>query len=234
MARCLRFLALLAACLAFAEPSTAVTDRAQVEDITTGPVQARQVKVGANSMEVEPPGEVTIRDVKAAKLGLAATEFEALSTREPKVPKLSLEGIPELPKKVPPEDEAIVDDAARKAESDQGGPGANGDPRAEGNAAMDASLRAERQALKEGRDPSEAHDIAEAVRERVKEDYARAADGGSLSAPPPEAQPQTPAPAPPSGPEVLEAPPPEPGVGDDANGGAGPGAQVIEVPQQQP
>jgi hypothetical protein len=99
-------------------------------------------------------------------------------------------------------------------------------------------MSATQDALNRGDSLGQATAVAEAARQRVRDDYGRAADGGSLEAPPKApAAPAERAAAPAEGaPEILEPPPKEPEEGEEGEAGKGGESAepaVIDVPQAQ-
>ncbi|MHB8416431.1 MAG: hypothetical protein ACYDCL_00035 [Myxococcales bacterium] len=201
-------------------------DQADVPEATCANVKVKKLKTGKVTTDIDTPGELKVKPLKVGKIDTASVDAADVVSKAEKVPKVTLEGIPELPKKPDPEDQALIDEAAQKAEADQGGPGGGQSQMAEQRAEVEASTSADQKALDQGRDPASTRNLDQEVRQRIQEDYARAADGGSLEKPPEEAQPAAPAPPAEALPEVLEPPKEEPS--EDGSEGAG---QVIDVSQ---
>ncbi|HUB08251.1 MAG TPA: hypothetical protein VMB50_14685 [Myxococcales bacterium] len=219
------------AVLAFAGSSYG-SDRGYVDDVEAHEIKVGKVGVLKDGVEIEPPNEVSVKGPKVGRDPPADVDVMELAVKPVKVMHPFLEGIPDLKKPPPPDDQEIADQAAQKAEGDQGGPGGGQQQMAEQRAEYEGSVRAEQQAVDQGKDMAEAHDIGEATRRRIQDDYGRAADGGSLSAPP-EDKKAAPPPAPAeTQPEVLEPPPQEGAPGEGAPDSSG-GPQVIDVPQQR-
>jgi hypothetical protein len=226
--------------LTFALRSSATTQHAAVEGIDVSDVIVKPVKVNKAGAEAVDSADVIVKQVKMTKMPVGKVTADSVDVRELKVQRIILEGLEDVKKKVTEDDEESVDKAAKKAEHEQGAAGSDEGSRmqTETRAETEASISATQDALNRGDSLGQATAVAEAARQRVRDDYGRAADGGSLEAPPKTpAAPAERAVAPgEAGPEILEAPPKESAEGEE--GEAGKGGEntepaVIDVPQAQ-
>jgi hypothetical protein len=231
MRRRLTWLSILAAGLGFALAAFASTQRGNVDEVQVMEVKVQQVKMPKDGVDVTEPHEVRIKKVQVTKVGLEDSTVNEVRPKATKVEKIIFEGLTDINQKkqpVTPDDEAAIDQAAQKAEADQGPAGGGQQQMAEQRAENEGSVMTEQQAMNGGRSATDASAIGDATRQRIRDDYARAADGGSLTAPPPLPPPPAAAPAE-NQPEVLEAPKQEGAEG----AGEGAGMQVVDVPQPQ-
>ncbi len=221
--------------------SAGKNNQAAVEGVDVPDVIVKQLKVPKVTAESDAPADVIVKPVKMVKMPAGKVDVDSVDSRDIKIQPIKLEGIDDLPKKIPQEDEDTVDKAVKTAERDQGAAGSDegGRLQTESRAETEAGISASQDALNRGDSREQAGDVAETARKRVREDYARAADGGPLEAPP--SAKETPPQAPPAGgeeaPEILEPPPKAPEEGADSEPPEKSEASapaVIEVPPEQP
>jgi hypothetical protein len=229
---------LLALILLLPVPSSAgKNNQAAVEGIDVPDVIVKKVKVPKVTAEADSPADVIVKAVKAMKMTAGKVDVDSVDSRDLKIQPIKLEGLEDLPKKIPQDDEDSIDKAVKTAENTQGAadPNESGD-QTEHRAMNQAAMAAGQDAQDRGETTDQANQAASEARKRVRNDYKNAADGGALggsTAGAADAGSEV-APAE-AAPEILEPPPKEPsegGEGQAAEGAPAPAPAVIDVPPE--
>lgn len=225
--------------------SSATTQHAAVEGIDVSDVIVKPIKVNKAGAEAVDSADVIVKQVKMTKMPVGKVAADSVDVRELKVQRIILEELEDVKKKTSEDDDASVDKAVKKAEGDQGPASADDtNQQTEHRAMTEAAMAAGQDARDCGETNQQADEASQQAITRVRDDYARAADGGSLGGgesakAAPAAAPKSAEPAGEAAPEILEAPPKEPAEGGEgADGEAGKGGEsagpaVIDVPPAQ-
>ncbi len=223
-------------------PSTATVQKGGVEGVDVPDVVVKPVKAVKAGIDAVDMADVIVKNVQFKKIPVGAVMADGLDVADPRVEKIIFEGLGEVEKKLPPNDEDIANNAAAAAEQHQGAPDPDESGQQTAHRAMnEASTAATQAALSQGDSPQQAQQVALEAQKKVREDYAHGkADAGSAGAPAAASStPSTPS-AEPAGealPEVLEPPPKETAEGSEGEAGkeapGTPDPAVIDVPQEQ-
>jgi hypothetical protein len=217
--------------------SAGKNNQANVEGIDVPDVIVKQLKVPKVTSEADAPADIIVKAVKAMKMPAGKVDVDSVDSRDLKVQPIKLEGIEDLPKKFPQDDDDSINNAVKTAESNASAAGAADPDQTQSfrQTMNQASLAAGQAATDQGESEAQANQDAQEARKRVRDDYRNAvADGGVL----PAAAPEEKSPAPPTAPaeaapEVLEPPPKEPAEGGDGEPAEAPAPAVIDVPSSQ-